>query len=132
MCPEVLTAKNLIMLGCLTEFFEAASRHVHSFDNAGGSRGSGQPSRSNNSVISQIALASRRAQEVREQMSRLFDFHAADGSQQVPLVLNKDFSRGYVQMICEGMQELSNLSKWALSFDPVFATGLIPLMRWPR
>ena len=120
------------MLGCLTEFFEAASRHVHSLDNAGGSRGSGQPSRSNNSVISQIALASRRAQEVREQMSRLFDFHAADGSQQVPLVLNKDFSRGYVQMICEGMQELSNLSKWALSFDPVFATGLIPLMRLAR
>ena len=115
----MLTPKNLVMLGCLTEFFEAASKHVHSFDNAGGSRGSAQPGASSNSVISQIALASTRAHEVREQMSRLFDFRADDGSHQVPMVLNKDFSRGYVQMILKGMEELGNLIKTALLIDSV-------------
>ena len=105
---QVLDAKNLILLGLVTEFFDAASQHVHRFDNAGGKRGSsGPPQAKPTNIFSRIVMASRFAQEVRQRMSRLFDFTAANGERQVPLVLEKNFTRGYVQLVLQGVQALS-------------------------
>ncbi|CAE7446525.1 unnamed protein product, partial [Symbiodinium sp. CCMP2592] len=101
---QVFTWPNIIAMCLLVEFMSCVRQHIHSFDNQGGTRGSGSRQKNvNGNAVSRIVFASRRSRMVSEMLARLFDYEI-NGTKHKPLVLDRNFTHGYCQIAAEALK----------------------------
>ena len=53
--------------------------------------------------MSRVVFAARRARQLREKLSRLFDYEM-NGQKQIPLVMDASFVHGYVQIAAKALK----------------------------
>ena len=99
---QVFSLENILLLALTTEFLSITQCYMHSWDNKGGSCGSG--SRPKGGAVRRIVQAAERADSVRQRLNRMFAFKDLSGQKQVPLVLDPSFTTGYVQIVAQALQ----------------------------